>query len=54
MDPLLDTVIVVLKSDESAGCEGLESLVELTEAHGEIWRGCFGKLVYVVSETMKT
>lgn len=34
---ILDIVIEVLRTDEENGKQSLESLIELTEMHGEIW-----------------
>ena len=49
MDWILDIVIEVLRSDEDKGKNSLESLIELTSSHGEIWNKVLPKLVFVVS-----
>lgn len=53
MEGLLDVVIEVLKNDEQQGTASLETLIELTQNHGEIWRPCTQKLLFVCSEIMK-
>ena len=50
MDWILDVVIDVLRSDEDQGKYSLESLIELTQSHGEIWSQVIAKLIYVVSQ----
>jgi hypothetical protein len=50
MDWILDVVIDVLRSDEDQGKSSLESLIELTQSHGEIWSQVIAKLIYVVSQ----
>ncbi len=52
MDWILDVVIDVLRSDEDKGKASLESLIELTESHGEIWSKVIAKLIYVVSQVI--
>lgn len=37
MDWILDVVIDVLRSNEDQGKSSLESMIELTQSHGEIW-----------------
>lgn len=49
MIELLEVVIDVLRSDEEKGKASLESLIELTEAHGEIWSKAAEKLLFVIS-----
>lgn len=49
MDGLLDIVIDVLRTDEEQGKASLESLIELTQSHGEIWSKVVQKLLFVVS-----
>jgi len=53
MGNILDVVIEVLKVDEDQGQQSLQSLVELSEAHGEIWQQHLSKLIYVAAEVMK-
>lgn len=50
---LLDVVIEVMKQEEGKGQASLESLIDLTGMHGDIWNGNIPKLVYVVSEIQK-
>lgn len=50
MDWILDVVIGVLRSDEDKGKASLESLIELTQSHGEIWSQVLPKLIFVVSQ----
>ena len=50
---LLDVVIEVMQQDEGKGQASLESLIDLTMMHGDIWNGNIPKLIYVVSEIMK-
>jgi hypothetical protein len=50
MDWILDVVIQVLRSDEDKGKASLESLIELTQSHGEIWAQVLPKLIFVVSQ----
>lgn len=52
MDWILDVVIDVLRSDEDQGKASLESLIELTESHGEIWSTVMQKLIYVISQVI--
>ena len=47
---ILDVVIDVLRSDEDKGKASLESLIELTQSHGEIWSTVMAKLLFVVSQ----
>ena len=53
MAGLLDVVVEVLKTDEEQGTAALESLIELTQAFGEIWKDSSEKLLYVCSEVMR-
>jgi len=53
MDNILDVVISVLQHDEEQGQASLESIIELTQVHGEIWEKSCGKLLFVMSEIMK-
>lgn len=53
MDNILDVVISVLQHDEEQGQASLESIIELTQVHGEIWEKSCGKLIFVMSEVMK-
>jgi len=53
MESLLDIVIEVLKTEEDQGQASLESLIELTQTYGTIWKGCIGKLIFVCAEIMK-
>jgi len=50
MDWILDVVIDVLRSDEDQGKASLESLIELTQSHGDIWSTVIQKLIFVVSQ----
>lgn len=50
MDWILDVVIDVLRSDEDKGKASLESMIELTQTHGEIWTTVMAKLIFVVSQ----
>ena len=49
MDGLLDVVIKVMHEDESQGQSSLESLIELTATHGDIWVNSIQKLIFVIS-----
>ena len=49
MDGILDVVIEVLRTDEDKGKASLESMIELTQSHGEIWTKVAEKLLFVVS-----
>jgi len=49
MDNILDVIIDVLRTDETKGQASLESMIELSQTHGEIWTKVFSKLLYVVS-----
>ena len=53
MDGILDVVIEVLRSDEDMGKASLESMIELTQTHGEIWSGVMPKLLYVTSQVVQ-
>ncbi|TNV74745.1 hypothetical protein FGO68_gene4951 [Halteria grandinella] len=53
MDWLLDVVIEVLRQDEDKGKASLESLIELSQNHGEIWSQVTQKLLYVVSQIVQ-
>ncbi len=50
MDWILDVVIEVLRSDEDKGKSSLESMIELSQTHGEIWSQVMPKLIFVVSQ----
>lgn len=50
MDGILEVVIDVLRSDEEQGKASLESMIELTQSHGEIWAKVAEKLLFVVSQ----
>jgi len=53
MEGLLDIVITVLQQDETQGQVSLESMIELSEIHGDIWVDSVSKLIFVTSEIMK-
>ena len=53
MEGLLDVVIAVMQSDETQGQASLDSMIELTLSHGDVWGGCMPKLIYVVSQVMR-
>ena len=53
MSGLLDIVVEVLQTDEEQGTTALESLIELTQSFGEIWKDSSEKLLYVCSEVMR-
>lgn len=53
MESLLDVVISVLQKDETQGQASLESMIELTQLHGEVWSSCMAKLIFVISQVMK-
>lgn len=53
MDWLLDVVIEVLRQDEDKGKASLESLIELTQNHGEIWTQVMAKLIYIISQIVQ-
>ena len=53
MENLLDVVISVMQKDETQGQASLESMIELTQLHGEIWTSCIPKLIFVISQVMK-
>lgn len=50
MEGILDVVIDVLRSDEDKGKASLESMIELTQSHGEIWTKVAEKLIFVISQ----
>jgi hypothetical protein len=49
MDSLLDTIVEALNADEEQGRLAMESMVELTMAHAEIWKSSIAKLLFVTS-----
>ena len=53
MGGILDVLIEVLKEDEEQGLKSIDSLIELTNSHGDIWSQVMDKLLFVVSEVMK-
>lgn len=53
MSDIIDVVIDVLKSSEELGRTSLETLIDLTQNHGEIWTPYVGKLLFVVSEIIQ-
>lgn len=53
MDGILEVVIEVLRSDEDKGKASLESLIELTQSHGEIWTKVVEKLLFVISQIIQ-
>ncbi|CDW84107.1 importin beta- [Stylonychia lemnae] len=53
MDGILDVVIEVLRSDEDKGKASLESMIELTQSHGEIWTKVAEKLLFVISQIIQ-
>ena len=53
MEGLLDVVIAVMQSDETQGQASLDSMIELTLSHGDVWGACMPKLIYVVSQVMR-
>ena len=53
MDWILEVVIEVLKADEDRGKASIESLIELTQSHGEIWSKVMPKLIYVVAQIVQ-
>ena len=53
MDNLLDVVASVMRADETQGQASLESMIELTQSHGDVWGDCMPKLIGVVSDVMR-
>ena len=53
MEGLLDVVIAVMQQDEQQGQASLESMIELTQLHGDVWTDCLSKLIFVVTQIMK-
>ena len=53
MEGLLDVVIAVMQQDETQGQASLESMIELTQLHGDVWTDCLSKLIFVVTQIMK-
>ena len=53
MEGLLDVVIAVMQQDEQQGQASLESMIELTQLHGDVWADCLSKLIFVVTQIMK-
>lgn len=53
MDWILDIVIDVLRLDEDKGKQSLESLIELTQNHGDIWSLVMPKLLFIVSQILQ-
>ena len=51
---LLSTVVEALKTNEDQGKNALESMVELTNTHPEIWKNTTNQLVNVISQVMLT
>jgi hypothetical protein len=52
MPQLLNTVVDALKADEEQGKLAMQSMVELTNVHPEIWKQTSGQLIFVASEIM--
>ncbi len=52
MGPLLKVVIEVLRANEAAGQTSLQSLIELTQAYGDIWEDNAQDLLFVMAEIM--
>ena len=46
---LLNTVVEALKTNEEQGKQALESMIELTNVHPEIWKNTASQLVNVIS-----
>jgi hypothetical protein len=42
-----------MQQDETNGQASLESMIELTQLHGEIWSSSIPKLIFVISQIMK-
>ena len=53
MDWILDVVIEVLRSDEDKGKASLESMIELSQTHGDIWSQVMPKLIFVVAQIIQ-
>ena len=53
MEGLLDVVIAVMQQDEQQGQASMESMIELTQLHGDIWTDSLSKLIYVVTQIMR-
>jgi hypothetical protein len=53
MDWILDIVIDVLRLDEDKGKASIESLIELTQNHGEIWSLVMPKLIFIISQIIQ-
>lgn len=53
MGSLLDMVVEVLRNDEDKGRSAIDSMIELSQYHGEIWSLVIDKLIFVVSEIIK-
>jgi hypothetical protein len=49
---LLNTIVEALKSSEDQGKQALESMIELTNIHPEIWKNSTNLLINVISQIM--
>lgn len=52
-EKLLSVVIEVLNKDEEKGRASLDSMIELTSTHSDIWQGQVSMLINVASQIMK-
>lgn len=52
-EKLLTVVIEVLQKDEEKGRASLDSMIELTSTHADIWNGQISMLINVASQIMK-
>jgi hypothetical protein len=53
IEPILETVVLALKTDEEQGKQSLQSLVDLTVYHSEVWNKFIPSLLSVTVEIMK-
>ncbi len=50
---LLNTVVEALKTNEESGKQAIESMIELTNAHPEIWKQSVQLLVNVIAQILQ-
>lgn len=53
MQPILNTMVDALKTDETQGKMALESMVDLTKSHPQCWKDTTPQLVKIVSDIVK-
>ena len=53
MQPILNTMVEALKTDQDQGRMALESMVDLTKSHPQCWKETTPQLVKIVSDIVK-